>query len=258
MRNNLQPLIVGTGNVAFSLASALHVSGLVFQVHGRNNDRLQLFRSEFGVSCTSSIEMLDQVELAIVCVKDDAIEALGAQLAAKAKIVCHTSGAVPLVSSFGNHSSVFYPFQTFSGNRIKSFNEIPIFIESKSTAAKALLFELAKHLNAHPKEMTADVRQVLHIAGVFANNFTTVLIEEAKQLLNSQNISVDTLLPLLKETVSKSVEMNLESALTGPAKRRDMGTINQHMDHLENKPELSELYKVLTHYILNKTEKTDD
>jgi predicted short-subunit dehydrogenase-like oxidoreductase (DUF2520 family) len=46
--------------------------------------------------------------------------------------------------------------------------------------------------------------------------------------------------------------MGAEKALTGPARRGDMETINKHLELLKNDREENEIYKMLTNYITNK------
>jgi hypothetical protein len=71
----------------------------------------------------------------------------------------------------------------------------------------------------------------------------------ADELVKSAGYSFDILLPLITETVNKLNELSPYEAQTGPAVRNDQNIIRQHLLLLENKPEFSEIYRVLSESI---------
>ena len=251
MQNDHEILIAGTGNVAFSIASALKSQGIEFVFGGRNTERLNQLKEAFGVSCYSLQQINFRSTLTIICVNDDSIEEVVSQLAGKSKFICHTSGSRSIDILSHHPGGIFYPFQTFSGNRITSFEGIPVFIESNNKEAEQYLIELGHLIKANVKELNSEVRKVLHLAGVLTNNFSTLLIQEAKTLLQAENISLEVLRPILQETFEKALIHSLEDSLTGPAKRGDLKTIETHQLFLAKNPSLKKVYDSISAHILS-------
>ena len=91
----------------------------------------------------------------------------------------------------------------------------------------------------------------LHVAAVFACNFTNHLFGLAQELLEEKGLDYELLKPLIEETLSK-IEMNDPvSVQTGPAIREDQATIQAHLELLKHNPALSELYTKLSQSIVN-------
>ena len=91
----------------------------------------------------------------------------------------------------------------------------------------------------------------IHVAAVFACNFSNYLFALAEQLLNKQGFELDILRPLIAETLNKSLDIGSEQAQTGPAVRGDLETLDKHMAFLEESG-FQEVYRLLTEKILNR------
>ena len=76
--------------------------------------------------------------------------------------------------------------------------------------------------------MLSEKRCYLHLAAVFANNFSNHMFALASEVLDDENIPFDVLKPLITETVAKVMEMNPQEAQTGPAVRFDESIIKKH------------------------------
>jgi predicted short-subunit dehydrogenase-like oxidoreductase (DUF2520 family) len=87
---------------------------------------------------------------------------------------------------------------------------------------------------------------------VYVSNFMNVMLQIVEKLLKEKSLGISILEPLVKETVNKAFSMGAEKALTCPARRGDVETINKHLDLLKNNEEEKEIYKLLTNYIINK------
>ena len=59
----------------------------------------------------------------------------------------------------------------------------------------------------------------------------------------------------MMETVKKAFAMGAENALTGPARRGDSDTINEHKLMLSDYNDEKKIYELLTNYILKKYNK---
>ncbi len=244
-------VILGTGNVAKQLFDAFKVKNAIeiVQVYGRNPRTLDKFKA--GIDVTSDISKIKKADIYIIAISDDAICDVSKKLNLQKGLVAHTSGSIPMTSlSKKIRRGVFYPLQTFSTNRKVYFKEIPICIEAESKEDYDLLHELASTISAQVIQIDSDQRKSLHLAAVFANNFTNHMYLQAQEICEQNRINFDILLPLIKETAAKVQDLSPLFAQTGPAKRNDLGTIQKHMALLEHENH-KKIYSLLSKSIQN-------
>ena len=70
----------------------------------------------------------------------------------------------------------------------------------------------------------------------------------AQDLLKKSDLDFEILKPLIAETANKIRQHSPKSVQTGPAKRRDIQTIENHIDLLEDEG-LKRLYRLVTNNI---------
>jgi predicted short-subunit dehydrogenase-like oxidoreductase (DUF2520 family) len=160
----------------------------------------------------------------------------------------HTAGSLPLAvfSDYSERRGVLYPLQTFDKNREISFRNLPFFVEANAPEDESLLEEIALKLSGNGMRLSSEKRKYLHLAAVFACNFTNHLYALAAQILEEQGLGRHLLLPLIRETVSKIETMHPHEAQTGPAVRYDKNVIDKHFEMLKAQPQLQELYQCLS------------
>jgi len=166
-------------------------------------------------------------------------------------LVVHTSGATDLsvLKNFINHG-VFYPVQSFKKNVPVDFSKIPIAIEANSLLSEKLLIYVARAISKKVYTINSEQRSALHVAAVFANNFSTFMYAQALDVCNDHKIDFSILKPLILETISK-LETHLPQTIqTGPAIRNDQKTIQKHLNSLQKEQQI-EIYKNLTQAIQN-------
>ena len=110
------------------------------------------------------------------------------------------------------------------------------------------LLQLATQLSEKTLILHEEERRQLHLAAVFACNFTNALYGVAFDLLKNAKIEPHVLLPLLQNSLKKLNTMTPEEAQTGPAVRNDKNVINKHLDMLQD-PQYREIYEILTQEI---------
>jgi len=245
--------LIGAGNVAFHLGKALVAAGVAVQ---------QVFSREYSSASelahllqAEAIDRLDQVQpdvsVLLIAVSDDAIGAVGQQLAehfgAVPPLVVHTSGATPsTVLSMLPRYGVFYPLQTFSKDRPVDFSAIPICVDAPQAADLEVLKKLAHRISDRVFPIDDEQRAVLHVAAVFANNFTNHLLALSQQITDRANLPFDLLRPLILETALKAQDFPPAEVQTGPAKRGDRATRERHLAYLRAvHPELVAVYELL-------------
>ncbi|GAB5400016.1 MAG: DUF2520 domain-containing protein [Aureisphaera sp.] len=236
-------VIIGFGNVGLHLYHAFDASSHVQVVQIASRSTISNLE---GTPTTTDLQGLKEADLYIISAPDDAIEAISEQLDFTNRLVVHTSGSVSMETlSEKNRKGVFYPLQTFSQDRAVDFKEIPICIEADYEEDYALLSSLARHISEKVERVTSEKRTQLHLAAVFANNFTNHLYHLSDEYLKKHNISFDLLKPLIKETAMKVQTLSPSEAQTGPAKRKDRKTISKHLGLLEQR-EYRRIYRSLT------------
>jgi predicted short-subunit dehydrogenase-like oxidoreductase (DUF2520 family) len=242
-------VIIGTGNVARQLFRALQSSGktTVVQVVGRNPLALNYFSKHTPTGSLKEISA--EADIYIIAVSDDAIPSVSELITNTEKLVVHTSGSVALKALSGPYrKGVYYPLQTFSRERNVDFGEIPILIETEETKDLVLLRELAMSLSDNVLEVSSEKRRFLHLAAVFANNFTNHLYQISNELLKKEALPFSLLLPLIRETAEKLGQMEPYEAQTGPARRGDKATMEEHQKLLGDKGH-REIYTLLSNSI---------
>ena len=229
-------VIIGRGNVASNLDYAFRKKGVACQM----------------VSSREGLEHVPAANVYIYAVKDEALPQVAAQVVNKEKSLhLHTSGSMPM-SVFGAdkpHAGVFYPFQTFSKARvIEDFSTVPVFFEARGIDDISAVYSLALTITSHVYETTQHDRERLHVAGVYACNFTNLMYTLAAELLKDTHIPFSALLPLIDETAAKIHSLAPRDAQTGPARRGDENVMKHHLDILPN-AEQRELYQRLSEEI---------
>jgi len=143
--------------------------------------------------------------------------------------------------------SVVYPLYSFVKKINVDWNVVPIFVESPSQSVVEILRDL--HLE-QVTYLNSDQRNLLHVAAVFANNFTNAIFMAAQEVLKSSpELKMEFLLPIIQQTIDKLKFNNALDIQTGPAKRGDMQTIKRHEKLLNGLESEQILYEAITEYI---------
>lgn len=245
----IKVVLLGSGNVASFLFEAFSASQNVKVVQVYNHSPASLSKFRKRVPVTSSFAKLEDADVFIISVKDDAVSEISEKLRGKNALVVHTSGAVP-VNSLEAHErkGVFYPLQTFSKNREVRNRNIPFCLEASQPADLEFLKQLVREISGTPFEVSSEQRKKLHLAAVFVCNFVNHLYVIGEDLCQDNNLPFEILQPLILETAEKAVYSSPSENQTGPAKRKDQSTIEAHLNLIDS-AENKEIYQLLTRAI---------
>lgn len=258
-RGRRRIIILGSGNVASSLAPALDAVADVVQVYSRDIDHARALAATLREASpiTSFADIDLSADIAIIAVADDAVAEIGRALEGFEGIVAHTSGSVPMEAlSPATRRGVFYPLQTFSRSRRIDFKGVSLFIEGDSEATTDELTALATEVSTKVFKADSQVRAALHVPAVFACNFANYMWDVADNLLKPGGFDIRVFEPLLEETLRKALTLGPHQAQTGPAMRLDFNVIRDHVSKLP--PDLAELYTTLTNQIIHSHFKNSD
>jgi len=250
--------IIGAGNVATHLAESLHAECVeIVQIFSRNLHNAKELANKINAEPIDSLRQLSsKANVCIFAVKDDVIPALLQENSVffnNDMLLLHTAGSVS-IDVFKNYSSqfgAFYPLQTFSKNRKLNFAEIPVFIEGNTGDVVDKIRNLAQKITQKVYSINFEQRQQLHLAAVFANNFTNFMYNIANQLVKEKYLTFEMLLPLILETAQKVQTLSPEEAQTGPALRGDKTTIASHEEMLNEHKNWKQLYQLISEAIMN-------
>jgi predicted short-subunit dehydrogenase-like oxidoreductase (DUF2520 family) len=250
---------IGSGNLAWHLAPALdNVGYTVKEVYSPNPKHAgalvgRLYQAEVKATLDFSTSAS---EVFIISVSDDAIrDVVGEIILPEDAILVHTSGSQPL-SVLGYaatpNTGVFYPLQTFSKAKKIDFKEVPVFVESETVDTSQALMKMGRAISGNVKKIDSEDRKALHVAAVFASNFTNHMLTICKDILDQSKLDFDLVKPLIVETLNKSITIGPEASQTGPAKRGDFEILDRHVEFLQQDETIAEIYKLISQHIIDR------
>jgi len=235
--------IIGNGNIGSWLAEVL-----------KNQNHL----SVFSVS-SRKIEILPQhCDLYIFAVKDDIYEMVLQQTPFRMPSAVHTSGSLSqhILAPYSDKFGVLYPYQTITqkaeGRKQKAEDEydseVPICVEGSDSIFEEALYGWATSNFDIVYKVSEKQRFAMHLAAVFANNFTNAMYNVAHQIFRENNLDWSFIFPLLENTLEKAKHNVPSTVQTGPAKRGDVTIMEKHYHELQNE-DLKTLYRLISKII---------
>ena len=246
---------LGAGNLATHLSLTLQKKGFpIAQVYSRSDASARTLGEKLQTEYTTDLSrIILNASVYIFSVTDSALEEVLQNLPPLSGLLIHTAGGIPMdiFASYASRYGVFYPLQTFSKDRPVAFDHIPIFIEANNSRDEALLKEIGHCLSDSVIPMPSEKRKYLHLAAVFACNFSNHLYAQASDILAKQGIPREVLLPIIRETADKIKQMNPRDAQTGPAVRCDRNVMDKQIALLQGDSQKEEIYELLSRSILH-------
>jgi predicted short-subunit dehydrogenase-like oxidoreductase (DUF2520 family) len=250
--------VIGSGNLAWHLAPALDNAGYsVREVYSQNPNHAtalteRLYQAE--VKATLDFSTSDS-KVFLIAVSDVAIPDIAREIILpEDAILAHTSGSQPITElqyAATQNLGVFYPLQTFSKLKKVDFKDLPIFVESYTQEAEEILMKMAKSISTEVRKIGSEERKALHIAAVFASNFSNHMLTIAKEIMKQNSLDYDWLKPLITEMINKSLYIGPDNAQTGPARRGDLDILESHLEFLQEQESIAEIYKIVSQHIID-------
>lgn len=245
-------VFIGAGNLATRLSLAMQRVGMqIGQVYSHTEASARQLATRLGCPWTNDFSALQEDgDLYVFSLKDTVLSDVISKVKPNNGMWVHTAGSMPMsvFEGYAQRFGVLYPLQTFSKGRNVNFDVIPIFLEANTDKNADYLKNIASALSENVRFMSSEKRRSLHLAAVFACNFTNHIYTLSYKLLENESIPADVLLPLIDETVSKIHSMPPAAAQTGPAIRYDENVINKHLAMLDD-PDMQAIYRLLSQSI---------
>ena len=253
-------VIIGSGNVATSLAHGLAARCDVAQIYSRRLAHARVLANAIGCpDATDDLQALvPDADAYIIAVSDDAIADVIRATPDNGVLWIHTSGSKPidLFAGHRTHYGVLWPMQSFSREMVVPLDEVHFFAEANDEATLRDLMDLGSMLSCHVTAADSEQRRWLHVASVFSCNFANHLWTLADELLNAQGLPFDALKPLIRTTVEKLDRLSPQESQTGPAVRHDTQVIQNHLSMLDS--DKRDIYRLMTDSIINRNPKDKD
>lgn len=238
--------IIGAGSVGTALGAALHRAGWpVVAVASRDEARRERFRSLVpGVRAfVEATAVLDDVELVILTVPDDAIERLAGELRLYGgQAMIHTSGVLGAevlepARAAGTQVGAFHPLVAFADTEraIEALRGATVAIEGDDQLA-ALLADMAEAIGATAVRLAPGSKAAHHAAAVLAAGGFVALLDAIAELGRAAGLDEEGSLAvygrLIEQTLGNARALGIRAALTGPMTRGDVGTLGHHLEAL--------------------------
>jgi predicted short-subunit dehydrogenase-like oxidoreductase (DUF2520 family) len=244
--------VIGAGNLGSHLALGLHRAGChIEQVFSRKRSKAESVGHETGAEPVVHLdEIRDGADLYLVAVADDAVQTVANQLRhtlSSDMFVAHTAGSVHSdVLAAWQHHGVFCPLQTFTSSRPVEWKSVPIILHGSTPEMGETLHDFAHKLTDHEVRLPDQQRAVLHMAAVVANNFSNHMLTLSESIAIDHDLDFNLLKPLIEETVHKVMDASPREVQTGPARRGDEHTIEEHLEILKDRPQIARLYRMIS------------
>jgi predicted short-subunit dehydrogenase-like oxidoreductase (DUF2520 family) len=244
--------IIGSGNVASWFAFKMKKAGYsILQVYSHNLKNAELLAGTCGAEAIDDLDKLRyDSDLFLFSVKDDYYEKLLGQLKQELPLAVHTAGSIgkDIFLGYAKRFGVMYPYQTISKSADFNNLTVPVCIEGNTPETQEILEKYAENISSITYPIDEQQRFQLHLAAVFASNFTNALYGIGYDILVKHHIDRNIILPLLQNTLDKTKTIPPGEAQTGPAFRNDTKTIQKQLAAIENE-DLKKIYGILTDWI---------
>jgi predicted short-subunit dehydrogenase-like oxidoreductase (DUF2520 family) len=231
-------------------------------IYSRQKENAQMLAAKLQAATpTDSLTFIfyPKTDIYLVCVADAAVpEVVQTATFPPGSVVVHTSGSLPVTviqNSAISQIGVFYPIQSFNKNQPVNLGQTPIAIEATDSEVKNLLHALAASISTKVVSLSGADRKKLHLAAVFACNFTNHLLGISREILKQHYLEPDLLKPLITSTIQKAWANDPFEVQTGPAVRGDDNILQDQLQQLQAEPTYQQIYQLLSQSIRLKATK---
>lgn len=248
--------LVGAGNVANCMAGALVEAGHdIVCVFSRTMEHAVSLAGRVNAVPVTSFDALEDADVYISMLTDDALLSCAGKMVRQhpTSLFLHTSGSIPLsvwTDAGASRCGVLYPMQTFSRGKQVDWKAVPVFIEASTHQDCETVQRIASSLSGNVTYLDSEKRGLLHLAAVFACNFTNRMYAISAGLLERCGIPFGVMQPLIDETCAKAAVIPPSEGQTGPAVRGDRRVMDMHLELLEGTPEWRRLYELISEDII--------
>jgi predicted short-subunit dehydrogenase-like oxidoreductase (DUF2520 family) len=203
--------IVGVGRAGTSFATALRRVG---------HDVRTFHHDEAGD--------VSSVDLVLLCVPDDALESISNSVPRGDYVVAHAAGSRGL-GALAKHARTgfLHPLAVLSNPELGAERLLGARF---SVGGDELVVDLVHSLGGSVLRLPDEQRALYHATASVAANHLVALLGHVEVLAEAAGLTLDDFLPLAEQALSDVRAVGASRALTGPASRADMATIDAHLE----------------------------
>ncbi|HPB44331.1 MAG: DUF2520 domain-containing protein [Microthrixaceae bacterium] len=220
--------IVGAGRAGGAFALALRRAG--WNVDG------PIGRDHAAIEAAA-----DGVDLVLVCVSDPAIAEVASTIRPGDAVVAHVAGAVGLdVLAPHRRVGAIHPLVSLPSAELGAERLVGAWY---GTGGDPIVWEVARALRGRSFRISDLDRVTYHAAACVAANHLVALLGQVERLAASIGAPIDAYLDMAAAVVENVRTLGAAEALTGPAARGDLATIERHLEAIG--PDERDTYRVL-------------
>jgi len=277
-RPKLRIAIVGAGNLAGTLAPALHRAGYAIEEIVSRGGRASLRQARrLAREVSASVVVLDarhgeknisiNGDVVWFCVPDGAIAVAARALAGattrkvkdwKGKVALHSSGALTsdelaVLRGHGTAVASVHPLMTFVRGSRPLLAGVPFAIEGDPKAVRSAR-EIVLNLGGRPFNIRKAHKEAYHTWGMFASPLLTALLVAGEKVALAAGVDRSAarkrMLPILRQTLANYEALGAPGGFSGPLVRGDVAIVERHLKALRRLPAAQQVYVALMNLAL--------
>jgi predicted short-subunit dehydrogenase-like oxidoreductase (DUF2520 family) len=252
-RRKTDVCIIGPGNWGTSLAAALASAGMPAR-------EIVAQRRRRGQSSAVGWRQAKlDARILWLCVPDSAISEAAAEIVRRRRdlrgqIVVHSSGALTVdvlepVRRAGAAVASVHPAMTFPTRHAVSLSGVLFGVETPDAAARCTLDAVVRRLGGRPFNVSSKNKALYHAAGTLASPLLVVELAAAIETAHRAGLrprdAIRWVESLASATFGNVFSRGPARSFSGPFARGDAGTIELHLQALQQHPILAGLYRSL-------------
>jgi predicted short-subunit dehydrogenase-like oxidoreductase (DUF2520 family) len=281
MAAKLRIVIVGAGNLGYSLAVSLKHAGyaieaVIVRSRGASEKNARKLAKKVGAHLYVRAPPNLQADVIWFCVPDSEIQraatALSGKISWKKKVALHSSGALSsdelsVLRKRGASVASAHPMMTFVRHAQlqqsqPSLAGVSFAIEGDRTAVRAVR-QIVHCLGGESFPISKSDKAAYHAWATFASPLFTALLATNERVAKlagiDRKLAKRRILPILRQTLENYAALDAGKAFSGPIIRGDIETIKKHLRVLSKNPVAREVYLALAraalHYLPAKNRK---
>jgi predicted short-subunit dehydrogenase-like oxidoreductase (DUF2520 family) len=174
------------------------------------------------------VATIAHAQLVLLCVPDDAIGEVAAAITPDDDVVvAHVAGSRTL-AELRTHRRVasIHPLVVMSNTEVGAERLVAA---TYCVAGDPLADAVVASLAGRVIRLRDDQRTIYHAAAVVASNHLVALMGQVQHLAESIGLDLDDFVDLARQSLDDVRSVGPEAALTGPASRGDLSTIDAHL-----------------------------
>jgi len=236
-------VFIGWGNVAQHFAKQ-------FQILGFETTQILTRKTKTPFASIQQISELDHAaDVYFIAVPDDQLIHVANSLPTLQGLVLHCCGSKgkEILSKQPRHG-VLYPLQTFRKESSVELLGVPFFLECNNDFDINTMKEWVQKWGGNSYELSTDQKQKIHLAAVWAMNFSNAMYVISEKILQEIEIPFDIFKPLLHQALKNAMELGPIHSQTGPAIRKDENIMEQQSQQMTEELE-KKLYLAISKII---------